>query len=125
MTALTDPRVKLRHLQAFAAVARDHTVQHAAEGLSLTASAVSKALQELEAIVERPLFRRTRKGLMATAEGEQLLRVFADHQMDMQRHGFAQMRQAIQRGHGHFDFVTHAVDIQYQMRRLLLDQRTA
>ncbi len=74
MTAIADPRVKLRHLQAFAAVARDHTVQQAAEGLSLTASAVSKALQELEAIVERPLFKRTRKGLMATAEGEQLLR---------------------------------------------------
>ncbi len=74
MNAFTDPRVKLRHLQAFAAVARDHTVQRAAEGVSLTASAVSKALQELEAIVERPLFKRTRKGLIATAEGEQLLR---------------------------------------------------
>jgi LysR family pca operon transcriptional activator len=74
MTALTDPRIKLRHLQAFAAVARDHTVQQAAEGLSLTASAVSKALQELEAIVDRPLFKRTRKGLLPTAEGELLLR---------------------------------------------------
>jgi LysR family pca operon transcriptional activator len=74
MTVITDPRIKLRHLQAFAAVARDRTVQSAAEGLSVTASAVSKALQELEAIVERPLFKRTRKGLVATAEGEQLLR---------------------------------------------------
>ena len=74
MNGFTDIRIKLRHLQAFAAVARDHTVQQAAEGLSLTASAVSKALQELEAIVQRPLFRRTRKGLLPTAEGEQLLR---------------------------------------------------
>ncbi|MCY1164264.1 MAG: pca operon transcription factor PcaQ [Pseudomonadota bacterium] len=74
MTALNDPRIKLRHLQAFASVAREHTVQQAAEVLSLTASAISKALHELEAIVERPLFKRTRKGLIATVEGEQLLR---------------------------------------------------
>ena len=74
MTPINDPRIKLRHLQAFAAVAREHTVQQAAEALSLTASAISKALNELEGIVERSLFKRTRKGLIATAEGEQLLR---------------------------------------------------
>ncbi len=72
--SLYDARLKLRHLHAFAAVARERTVQRAADALSLTASAVSKALQELEAIVGHPLFRRTRKGLIATVEGEQLLR---------------------------------------------------
>ncbi len=69
-----DARLKLRHLHAFAAIAREHTVQRAAESLSLTASAVSKALQELEEVVGHALFKRTRKGLIATKEGEQLLR---------------------------------------------------
>lgn len=74
MTTLYDPRIKMRHLQAFASVARQQTVQGAADTLSLTASAISKALSELEAIIGKPLFKRTRKGLMTTAEGEQLLR---------------------------------------------------
>lgn len=74
ISSLHDPRIKMRHLQAFACVAREQTVQRAADALALTASAISKALHELEAIIERPLFKRTRKGLIATAEGEQLLR---------------------------------------------------
>src|ERR1700678_1613023 len=47
------------------------------------------------------------------------MRVFPNHQMGEQRPGFAGGRQSIESRHRGFHFVTHAVDIDHQKRRLL------
>lgn len=48
------------------------SVRAAAEALSLTPSAVSKQLQRVEALLGKPLFARSRQGVVANAEGADL-----------------------------------------------------
>jgi len=57
-------------LQCFEAVARHLSVTRAADELHLTQSAVSKQIAQLEAMLERELFRRVRKRLHLTPAGE-------------------------------------------------------
>lgn len=74
MTAL--PRRDLpdmRLLQTFEAAARHGNFTRAAEELSLTQSAVSRQVRELEARIGRPLFERARGRVVATQAGEDFL----------------------------------------------------
>ncbi|WP_189466869.1 transcriptional regulator GcvA [Litchfieldella qijiaojingensis] len=59
----------LSSMQCFEASARHLSFTRAAEELSLTQSAVSKQVAQLEAALEHKLFRRVRKRLQLTPEG--------------------------------------------------------
>lgn len=63
-------RIRLRHLQAFLAVAQEGSLQAAARSLSLSQPAVTKTLAELEAALGERLFDRGRHGATPTAAGE-------------------------------------------------------
>jgi len=67
------PQVNLRHLQAFAAVAAAGSVTQAAEALYRVASAVTRALAELEAVLGAQLFERKARGMLLTVYGEAVL----------------------------------------------------
>jgi LysR family pca operon transcriptional activator len=67
-------RIKFRHLHCFLAVAQHHSLQKAAEVLSITQPAVSKTIKELEDILQVHLFVRGRKGAALTREAELFLR---------------------------------------------------
>ncbi|MCE8021237.1 transcriptional regulator GcvA [Halomonas sp. MCCC 1A11036] len=59
----------LAGLQCFEAAARHLSFTRAADELSLTQSAVSKQVAQLESLLEHPLFRRIRRRLHLTPEG--------------------------------------------------------
>ncbi|WP_375056058.1 LysR family transcriptional regulator [Zobellella sp. DQSA1] len=59
----------LSAMQCFEASARHLSFTRAAVELSLTQSAVSKQVAQLESLLEHPLFRRVRKRLQLTPEG--------------------------------------------------------
>ncbi len=65
-------------LRAFEAAARHASVSGAARELSVTHSAVSHQLKQLEAELGVDLFQRTNRGLKITAEGESLLPVLLE-----------------------------------------------
>lgn len=64
----------LRQLQYFVAVAEHGTVSHAAQSLSISQSAVTEAVKELEADLGVRLFDRHARGLAITHRGHQFLR---------------------------------------------------
>jgi DNA-binding transcriptional LysR family regulator len=64
----------LRQLQYFVAVAEHGTVSHAAQALSISQSAVTEAVKELEADLGVRLFDRHSRGLAITHRGHQFLR---------------------------------------------------
>jgi DNA-binding transcriptional LysR family regulator len=66
-------RTLRRALRYFETVARDGSVRGAAERLHITASAISRAVQQLETEIGVPLFDRTARGLHLTVAGETLL----------------------------------------------------
>lgn len=68
----------LRQIAVFAAVARQESVSRAAEALSLSQSATSTALAELERIYETPLFDRIGKRLRLNESGQSLLPLALD-----------------------------------------------
>ncbi|SDM24586.1 transcriptional regulator, LysR family [Modicisalibacter muralis] len=59
----------LSAMQCFEASVRHLSFTRAADELSLTQSAVSKQVAQLESVLEHPLFRRVRKRLQVTPEG--------------------------------------------------------
>lgn len=59
----------LTAMQCFEASARHLSFTRAADELSLTQSAVSKQVAQLESVLQHPLFRRVRKRLQVTPEG--------------------------------------------------------
>ena len=65
-------------LRAFEAAARHASVSAAAAELSVTHSAVSHQIKQLEQILGVTLFKRTNRGLIITASGEALLPVLID-----------------------------------------------
>lgn len=77
MDSLLDGRVKIRHLTSFLEVARLKSVVKAASVLGLSQPAVSKTIQELEAILSVELFDRSRRNLILTSFGEVFLRYAA------------------------------------------------
>jgi DNA-binding transcriptional LysR family regulator len=64
----------LRQLQYFIAVAEEGTVSGAAQSLSISQSAVTEALRELEGDLGVQLFERHRRGLSITHKGHQFHR---------------------------------------------------
>ena len=66
-------RLTLRQLKVFAAIARTDNVSRAAEGLSMSQSAASSALVELERQFDCPLFDRIGKSLRLNSTGRGLL----------------------------------------------------
>ncbi|MFM9927658.1 LysR family transcriptional regulator [Variovorax sp. H27-G14] len=64
------PRINLRHLQAFSAVAATGSVTQAAEALFRVASAVTRSVAELEAGLGVALFERKARGMLLNAYGE-------------------------------------------------------
>jgi DNA-binding transcriptional LysR family regulator len=64
----------LRQLQYFIAVAEEGTVSGAAQSLSISQSAVTEAIQELEGDLGVSLFERHRRGLSITHKGHQFYR---------------------------------------------------
>lgn len=73
-TASADPaRLPLRALRAAEAVARLGSAAQAAAALQLSVSAVSRAVQQAEALLGLPLFERGARGMAATPAGQTLL----------------------------------------------------
>lgn len=68
----------LRQIAVFVAVARQESVSRAAEALSLSQSATSTALGELERIYETPFFDRIGKRLRLNESGQSLLPLALD-----------------------------------------------
>jgi len=66
-------RLRVRHLNCFAAVAREQHLGRAAEQLRLSQPAVSKTLAELEALAGCRLFERGRHGARLTPAGAAFL----------------------------------------------------
>jgi len=64
----------LRQLQYFIAVAEEGTVSGAAQSLSISQSAVTEAIKELESDLGVTLFERHRRGLAITHKGHQFYR---------------------------------------------------
>ncbi|MDR5905329.1 pca operon transcription factor PcaQ [Franzmannia qiaohouensis] len=71
---MLNPRIKLRHLQAFLEVAKRRSFARAAESLAITQPGISKAIRELEESVAAPLFERNAQGVALTQAGLTLLR---------------------------------------------------
>ncbi len=74
MVSLIDPRIKLRHLQAFIEVARQKSVVRAADVLHISQPAVTKTVRELEDVLGVALFEREGRGIRPTRLGEIFLR---------------------------------------------------
>ena len=64
----------LRQLRTFVAVAENGSVSHAAQALSISQSAVSEGVRDLEADLGVQLFDRHPRGLAVTQRGHQFLR---------------------------------------------------
>lgn len=77
---MIDPRIRLRHLQAFLEIARRKSISRAAEALNLTQPAISKTLAELEDILDLVLMTRNRAGVALTPAGEVFLHYAATSQ---------------------------------------------
>lgn len=71
-------KISLRQLQVFLEIARHGSVSRAAEGLSMSQSAVSSALGELERQFEVQLFDRVGRSVQLNSLGEQLVSMAAD-----------------------------------------------
>ena len=67
-------RISLRHLRLADAIEREGSLVRAAERLHMTQSAVTKALQEMEALTGAALFIRTSRGSAPTPFGEVIVR---------------------------------------------------
>src|SRR5687767_9922196 len=66
-------RLRFSQLEMLCAVADAGGVRIAAEGLHLSAAAVSKALREIESSLEFALFDRLPRGMVTTPRGERLV----------------------------------------------------
>ncbi len=83
---LLDGRLKLRHLVLLAAIADNGTLMRAADQLRITQPVLSRALQELESVLEVRLFERGPTGVTPTIFGN----AFIDHARSI----LGQLRQA-------------------------------
>ncbi len=70
---LTDGRLKLRHLRIVMLVAECGTIGAAADELEVSQPVVTRAIQEVEAIVGMRIFERSRTGVVPTGVGERFL----------------------------------------------------
>lgn len=63
-------RLKVRHLELFLNVCTHRTLRKAAEASAMTQPAATKLIQELEDMLDRPLFLRDRRGMSLTLYGQ-------------------------------------------------------
>ncbi|MDW5377627.1 pca operon transcription factor PcaQ [Halomonas sp. HP20-15] len=89
---MLNPRIKLRHLQAFLEVARQRSFARAADTLAITQPAMSKTIRELEDAVAAALFERGPRGVTLTPSGMALLR-HAGPAINLLQEGLAAVRQ--------------------------------
>lgn len=73
MSTIDPGALELRHLRAFVAVAETEHVTRAAQRLHIAQPALSRQIQQLEAIVGAPLFARLGRGIRLTAAGRAFL----------------------------------------------------
>ncbi|SMX46745.1 pca operon transcription factor PcaQ [Maliponia aquimaris] len=85
---MLDRRIKLRHLEAVTAIARQGSLKEACLELNLTQPALSKTLKELEQVLGAALMIRDRGGVRLTPEGEVFLE-FAGQSLAALRRGVA------------------------------------
>lgn len=71
---MSGSRIKFRHLQTFAEVARQQSVVKAADSLNISQPAVTKTIRELEESLGVDLFERDGRGIRITRHGEVFLR---------------------------------------------------
>lgn len=81
-----DNRIKLRHLTCFTEACRQQGISKAADVLSLTQPAVSKAIRELEEILGSTLLTRSKKGVVLTDYGRVFLN-YANHALAVLNEG--------------------------------------
>ena len=58
-----------RQLRYFCTIAREESIQKAAAVLHKDSSTLTRTVKNLEEEIDAPLFKRTREGLVLTAEG--------------------------------------------------------
>lgn len=80
-----DSRIKLRHLHCFLEVARQGSIQRAADELAISQPAVSKTLRELEELLGNVLFERGRQGAVPTEAGTAFLHVVGPSMQALRR----------------------------------------
>ena len=80
--------ITLRQLQVFLAIAKTESIGLAAESLTMSKSAVSQALSELETRLGVQLFDRNRGRIFLTAEGRRMMPQ-ADEAMSLVRFAWA------------------------------------
>lgn len=85
-----DRRIKIRHLQAFLVTIHLGSLKAAAEHIHLSQPAVTKALNELEAIVDVKLLARDRGGVALTPEGE-VFHQFAQNGLNALNEGLSRL----------------------------------
>lgn len=90
---MIDQRIKLRHLHCFLEAYRHKGIAKAAENLSLTQPAVSKAIKELEENLGAQLMTRSKKGVALTSFGELFLN-YANQSVAALRQGVDSITQA-------------------------------
>ncbi|MBV6658498.1 MAG: LysR family transcriptional regulator [Devosiaceae bacterium] len=71
---LGESRLTIRQIRYFVAAAENGSISGASRNLSISQSAITEAIKELEAIVGVSLFERHSRGMAITAEGQQFLR---------------------------------------------------
>lgn len=71
--SLLESRMTLRNLRLIVVIAREGNLVRAAQAMNMTQSAVTKALQDVEATVAAPLFERTNRGVLPTTMGTALI----------------------------------------------------
>lgn len=86
MLRIGTKHVSFRALQTFEAVADHLNMSRAADALSITPSAVSHQLRNLEQELGSRLYTRAGRGLRLTAEGERLYLFLRDTFADLRRH---------------------------------------
>ncbi len=69
---LLTSRLTIRHLRMVVAIEKEGNLVRAAKRLNMTQSAVTKALQEIEALMKAKLFDRTNRGVVPTMFGDTL-----------------------------------------------------
>ena len=67
-------RLRMKQLQLLIALDEHQSLHQAAAAMAMTQSAASKSLQELEGMLEAPLFERSRRGMRPNAFGHCVIR---------------------------------------------------
>ena len=67
-------RLKLKQLRLLVAIARHHSILHAAEEVSISQPAATRLLKDLESDFKVLLFKRTNRGVIPTQSGEALVK---------------------------------------------------